>query len=76
MARRRRRRAAALAVGSPQAAGFPLTIGLDSAKLLKRSWVKVRQIRMLANRLGRRLGRATEEELIHVFEGLEEIIGP
>ena len=61
----------------PQAAGFPLTMELDSAKLPERSWVKISQIRTLAQeRLGRRLGRATEEELIHVFEGLEEIIGP
>jgi len=61
----------------PQAAGFPLSMELDSAKLPKRSWVKISQIRTLAReRLGRRLGRATEEELIHVFEGLEEIIGP
>ncbi len=61
----------------PQAAGFPLTMELDSTKLPKRSWVKISQIRTLAlERLGRRLGRATEEELIHVFEGLEEIIGP
>ena len=60
-----------------QAAGFPLTMELVSAKLRKRSWVKISQIRTLANeRLGRRLGRATEEELIHIFEGLEEIIGP
>ena len=61
----------------PQAAGFPLTMELDSTKLPKRSWVKISQIRTLAQeRLGRRLGRATEEELIHIFEGLEEIIGP
>lgn len=61
----------------PQSAGFPLTIELDSARLPKRSWVKISQIRTLATeRLGRLLGRATEEELIHVFEGLEEIIGP
>jgi mRNA interferase MazF len=44
--------------------------------LPKRSWVRIGQIRTLASeRLGRRLARATPEELARIVEGLEEIIG-
>ncbi len=68
--------AVALTSRAPQA-GFPLTLELSSDKLPKRSWVKVSQIRTSSvERIGRRLGRATPEELIRVFDGLEEIIGP
>ena len=60
----------------PQRAGFPLTHELRSPKLPKRSWVKVSQIRTLAvERIGARLGRSTPEDLAHVVEGLNEIIG-
>lgn len=60
----------------PQRAGFPLTHELESTKLPKRSWVKISQIRTLSvERIGTRLGRATPEELAHVVEGLNEIIG-
>ena len=60
----------------PQRAGFPLTYELQSPKLPKRSWVKISQIRTLAvERIGARLGRSTPEELAHVVEGLNEIIG-
>ncbi len=60
----------------PQRAGFPLTHELQSAKLSKRSWVKISQIRALSvERIGARLGRSTPEELAHVVEGLNEIIG-
>ena len=60
----------------PQPAGFPLTHELQSPKLPKRSWVKISQIRTLAvERIGARLGRSTPEELAHVVEGLNEIIG-
>jgi mRNA-degrading endonuclease toxin of MazEF toxin-antitoxin module len=49
----------------------------DKAKRLpKRSWVKISQIRTLAvERVGKRLGRATPEELAQAIEGLNEIIG-
>ena len=68
--------AVALTSRAPRA-GFPLTLQLSSDKLPKRSWVKISQIRTLSvERIGRRLGRATPEELIQVFDGLEEIIGP
>ncbi len=60
----------------PQRAGFPLTHELKSPKLPKRSWVKISQIRTLsAERISARLGRATPEEIAHVVEGLNEIIG-
>jgi mRNA interferase MazF len=57
-------------------AGFPLTLELRTAKLPKRSWVKTGQIRPLSTeRIGRRLGRLTDEELAAVLEGLLELIG-
>ena len=60
----------------PQRAGFPLTLELQAAKLPKRSWVKISQIRTLAvERIGARLGRASPEEVSQVVEGLNEIIG-
>ncbi len=60
----------------PQRAGFPLTLELRSRDLPKKSWVKISQIRTLAvERIGKRLGRATPEELAQVIEGLDEIMG-
>lgn len=60
----------------PQRAGFPLTLELSSPRLPKRSWVKISQIRTLATeRIGKRLGRASPEELVQVMEGLNEILG-
>lgn len=60
----------------PQRAGFPLTLELRAAKLPKRSWVKISQIRTLSvERIGSRLGRASPEEVAQVVEGLNEIIG-
>jgi len=57
-------------------AGYPLTVELTSAKLPKRSWVKTGQIRTLSTeRVGRRLGHVSEEELAHVIDGLFELIG-
>ena len=62
--------------GQPQRAGFPLTLELGSKGLPKKSWVKISQIRTLSvERVGRKLGRATPEELAQVVEGLNEIIG-
>lgn len=56
--------------------GFPLTFEITSRDMPKRSWVKISQIRTLSvERLGRRLVRATPEELLAVIEGLNEIIG-
>ena len=60
----------------PPRAGFPLTLELTSKGLPKRSWVKISQIKTLVTeRIGRRLGQATIEELTSVIEGLNEIIG-
>jgi len=59
----------------PQRAGFPLTLELQAAKVPKRSWVKVSQVRTLAvERIGAKLGRASPEEISQVVEGLNEII--
>ena len=67
---------AAALTSQPQRAGFPLTLELRSARLPKRSWVKISQIRTLAvERLGRRIARASPEETAQVVEGLNEIIG-
>lgn len=60
----------------PQRAGFPLTLELQAAKLPKRSWVKISQIRTLAvERIGAKLSRASPEEISKIVEGLNEIIG-
>ncbi len=60
----------------PQRAGFPLTLELVAPRLRKRSWVKISQIRTLATeRIGKRLGRASPEEMAQVLEGLNEILG-
>lgn len=66
----------ALAVTSqPPSAGFPLTLEITSARLPKRSWVKISQIRTLSvERLSNRLGQITPEELDEVIEGLNEIV--
>jgi len=67
--------AVALTSQEPRA-GYPLTLELASAKLPKRSWVKTSQIRTLSTeRIGRRLGRASVEEVGRVIEGLLEIVG-
>lgn len=66
----------ALAITSqPQKAGFPLTLELSNAKLPKKSWVKISQIRTLSiKRLSKKIGKANINELELVIEGLNEII--
>jgi mRNA interferase MazF len=60
----------------PQRAGFPLTLELDPNDLPKRSWVKISQIRTLSTeRIGKKLGAVSQEELDQIIEGLNEIIG-
>jgi mRNA interferase MazF len=60
----------------PQRAGFPLSLEIQSSKLPKRSWVKMSQIRTLSTeRIGKRIGKVSLEELDQVVEGLNEIIG-
>ncbi|MEW6001932.1 MAG: type II toxin-antitoxin system PemK/MazF family toxin [Nitrospirota bacterium] len=59
-----------------QRAGFPLTFELEITDLPKRSWVKISQIRTLTvERIGKRIGRVSPEELDQIVEGLNEIIG-
>jgi mRNA interferase MazF len=59
-----------------QRAGFPLTMELAASRLPKRSWVKISQIRTLAvERLGKKIGAVTPDELEQIVEGLNEIIG-
>jgi mRNA interferase MazF len=67
----------AMAITSqPQSAGFPLTLEIQDAKLPKRSWVKISQVRTLAvERIGRRIARMSSEELDQLILGLNEIIG-
>ncbi len=67
----------AVAITSQQPrAGFPLTLELGAKGLPKLSWVKISQIRTLSvDRIGKKLGRASPEELAQVIEGLNEIVG-
>ena len=60
----------------PPKAGFPLTVELSHPKLPRKSWVKISQIRTLSiERLGQKVGRASDEEVGLVIEGLNEILG-
>ena len=60
----------------PQRAAFPLTLELTRRRLPKPSWVKISQIRTLSvERIGKRMGTVSPEELDQVLEGLNEIIG-
>ena len=59
-----------------QRAGFPLTLKLLSGNLPKKSWIKISQIRTLSvDRIGKKIGVASPEELAQAIEGLKEIIG-
>lgn len=67
--------AVALTSQEPRA-GYPLTLELTMPRLPKRSWVKISQIRTHSTeRIGKRLGRASEEELGRVLDGLMELVG-
>jgi len=58
-----------------QHAGFPLTFEIKSTRLLKQSWVKISQIRTLSiERIGKKIGTISSEELEEIIEGLNEII--
>jgi len=59
----------------PQKAGFPLTLPLNDKIANKLAWIKISQIRTLSTlRLGKTIGRITEEQLKTVIEGLNEIV--
>ena len=66
----------ALAVTSQlQRVSLPLALKLESAKLPKPSWVKISQVRTLSTeRLGKRVGRVSAEELDQLTEGLFELV--
>ena len=67
--------AVALTSQEPRA-GFPLTTEIRAAGLPKRSWVKIGQIRTLSTeRVGRRVARASDEDLVRIVEGLNETLG-
>jgi mRNA interferase MazF len=58
-----------------QKAGFPLTLELQAGNLSKQSWAKISQIRTLSvERIGKLIGKASQEEMIQVIDGLNEII--
>lgn len=67
----------AMAITSqPPRAGFPLTLELTNTKLPNRSRVKISQVRTLAvERIGKKIGSVTPEELDRLLEGLNEILG-
>ena len=67
----------AMAITSqPQRAGYPLTHELKSMGFSKPSWVKISQIRTLSiERIGKRIGVISPEEMDQVVDGLYEIIG-
>jgi mRNA interferase MazF len=60
----------------PQRAGYPLTMELMNTELPKKSWVKISQIRVLSTkRIGKKMAKASDEELTLIIDGLNEIIG-
>ena len=67
----------ALAItGQPQRAGFPLTHKIESVRMPKPSWVKISQVRTLSvERLGKRMGSLSTEEVHRVVERLFELVG-
>ncbi len=68
----------AMAITSqPQRAGFPVTLELAGKGLPKKSWLKISQVRTLSvERIGKKIARATPDELAQALEGLNEILGP
>jgi mRNA interferase MazF len=56
--------------------GFPLALESHATGLTKRSWIKISQVRTLStDRIGKRIARASDEEVAKVVEGLNEILG-
>jgi mRNA interferase MazF len=59
-----------------QRAGFPLTHELNNEIQAKEAWIKIGQIRTLSSeRIGKRMGQVSPEELAQIIEGLNEIVG-
>jgi mRNA interferase MazF len=67
----------AMAITSqPQKAGFPLSFELPQQRLPKPSWVKISQIRTIStDRLGKRIGSVSPEDLNQIVNGLVELVG-
>jgi mRNA interferase MazF len=56
--------------------GFPLALEINSTDLPKKSWALMGQIRTLSvERIGKKIGLISIEELEEIIEGLNEIIG-
>lgn len=56
--------------------GFPLALEIDSDELPKKSWALMGQVRTLSvERIGKKLGLVSVEQLDQIVEGLNEIIG-
>jgi mRNA interferase MazF len=67
--------AVALTSQEPRA-GFPLTLSAEEADLPKKSWVKISQIRTLSiERIGGKISEVSDEFLLQVIDGLNEILG-
>lgn len=59
----------------PQRFRFPLVVELDTAASGRRSWVKISQIRLLAqDRLGDAIGHLPDDELDLLVEAINELI--
>jgi len=57
-------------------AGFPLTLESSATGLTKRSWIKISQVRTLStDRIGKRIARASDDEVAKVVDGLNELVG-
>ncbi len=58
-----------------QRVSLPLALKIESVSLPKPSWIKISQIRTLSvERLGKRMGRVSADELEQVIEGLLELV--
>lgn len=58
-----------------QRAGYPLTYKLRSGNLPKESWVFMTQVRTVSTeRLGKRLGVVSQEDMVEIVEGLIELV--
>jgi mRNA interferase MazF len=56
--------------------GFPLALEIDSADLPKISWALMGQVRTLSvERIGKKIGLISVEQIDQIVEGLNEIIG-
>ena len=62
--------------GQPQKVRFPVTFDLPEGTLAKPSWVKISQVRTISvDRLGKRIGSVSLEDLNYIVDGLIELIG-